>query len=53
MKGLIIGLVVALYVIPFIYMLLADLFDIYKRLAAIFSLRLKPALIVLMRSFIN
>jgi hypothetical protein len=53
MKTLIIGLVIAFYVIPFSYMLIADLADIYKRVTDLFSLKFKPALIVLMRSFLD
>ena len=53
MKALIIGLVVAAYVVPFAYMLIADLVDIYRRIAEIFSLRLKPAMVVLIRSLID
>jgi len=53
MKTLIIGLLIAVYVIPFVYMFVADLADIYKRLAEVFSLKLKPAMAVLVRSFID
>ncbi len=53
MKTLIIGLLIAVYVIPFIYMLLADVADIYKRLVEVFSLKLKRAMVVLIRSYID
>jgi hypothetical protein len=53
MKTLIIALLIALYVIPFIYMFVADLADIYKRVVEVFSLKLKPAMLVLVRSFIE
>jgi hypothetical protein len=53
MKALIIGLVVSAYVIPFAYMLIADLADIYKRITEVFALKLKPALVVLVRSMIE
>jgi len=53
MKALVIGLVIAIYVFPFVYMLIADLADIYKRIAEIFSLKLKPAMVLIVRSIIE
>jgi hypothetical protein len=52
-KDVIIGLVVLAYVVPFAYIIIADLADVYKRLADSFSLKLKPALIVLAKSIID
>jgi len=52
-KDVIIGLVVLAYVVPFAYIIVADLADVYKRLANSFSLKLKPALIVLTKSIID
>ncbi len=53
MKTLIIALLIALYVIPFVYIFIADLADLYKRLVEVFSVKLKPAMLVLVRSFID
>jgi hypothetical protein len=50
-KDVIIGLVILAYVVPFAYIIIADLADVYKRLSSGFLNRLKPALIIVTRSF--
>ena len=50
-KEVIIGLVVLAYVIPFVYIIIADIADVLKRLSSLFSSRLKPALIFVTRTF--
>ena len=50
-KDVIIGLVILAYVVPFAYIIIADIADVIKRLSTGFSGRLKPALIVVLRSF--
>jgi hypothetical protein len=52
-KEVIIGLVVLAYVIPFAYILIADIADVSKRLADVFSLKVKPALIVLSKTIMD
>jgi len=52
-KEVIIGLVVLAYVIPFAYIIIADLADVFKRLANGFSVKLKPALIVLTKAILD
>jgi hypothetical protein len=52
-KEIIIGLVVLAYVIPFAYIIIADIADVFKRISDGFSNRLKPILIVVTRSFIR
>lgn len=53
MKEVIIGFVVLAFVIPFLYILVADIVDVYRRLANLFSVKVKPALIVITKSFID
>ena len=50
-KEVIIGLVVLAYVIPFAYIIIADIADVFKRLSTVLSKRLKPALVLVTRSF--
>ena len=52
-KEFIIGLVILAYVIPFLYIFIADIADVVKRAANLFSLKLKPALIVISKTFID
>ena len=53
MKEAIIGLVILAYVIPFAYIFIADFADVLKRLFEVFNVRVKPALIVITRSFLD
>jgi hypothetical protein len=53
MKEFIIGLVILAYVIPFLYIFVADIADVAKRFANVFSLKIKPALIVISKTFID
>jgi len=50
-KEVIIALVVLAYVIPFTYIIIADIADVLKRVSTVFSKRLKPALIMVTKSF--
>ncbi len=52
-KEVIIGLVILAYIIPFAYIIIADFSDVYKRLANAFSVKLKPALIVLTKTIFD
>ena len=52
-KEVIIGLVILAYVIPFAYILIADLVDVTKRLTHAFSHKVKPALIVLTKTILD
>jgi Na+/alanine symporter len=52
-KEVIIGLVILAYVIPFLYIFIADIADVIKRIANVFSQRLKPALIVISKTFLD
>ena len=52
-KEFIIGLVILAYVIPFLYIFIADIADVVKRAGNLFSLKLKPALIVISKTFID
>jgi len=52
-KDVIIGLIILAYVIPFAYILIADIADVLKRLANGFSVKLKPALIVLTKTILD
>jgi hypothetical protein len=52
-KEFIIGLVILAYVIPFAYIFIADIADVLRRVYNVFSLKLKPALIVISKSFID
>jgi hypothetical protein len=53
MKDFIIGLVILAYVIPFAYIFIADIADVIKRMVNVFSRKLKPALIVISKTFID
>jgi len=53
MKDFLLALIVLAYVVPFAYMLISDIVDVYRRFAEVFSSKLKPALVLVMRSFIN
>ena len=52
-KEVIIGLVILAYVIPFLYIFIADIADVFKRMANVFSLKLKPALVLISKSLID
>ena len=52
-KEIIIGLVILAYVIPFLYIFIADIADVVKRMVNVFSHRVKPALIVISKTFID
>jgi hypothetical protein len=52
-KELIVGLVVLAYVIPFVYIFIADIADVVKRASNLFSVKVKPALIVLAKTVID
>jgi hypothetical protein len=52
-KEIIIGLVILAYVIPFAYIFIADIADVTKRFTNLFSLKLKPALIVLAKTILD
>jgi hypothetical protein len=52
-KDIIIGLVVLAFAVPFAYIIIADLADVYKRIANVYSAKLKPALIVVTKSFLD
>jgi hypothetical protein len=52
-KELIIGLVVLAYVIPFVYIFVADIADVVKRISNLLSVKVKPALIVLTKALID
>jgi len=45
-KEVIMGLIILAYVIPFVYIFVANIADVFKRLADVYSLKVKPALIV-------
>ena len=53
MKEVLIGILILAYVVPFAYIFVADIFDVFKRLTEIFSVRVKPALIVLAKTIID
>ncbi len=53
MKEMLIGLVILAYVVPFAYIFIADMVDVLKRLGEVFSVRVKPALIVITKSIID
>ena len=53
MKEAIIALVILAYVIPFAYIFIADVLDVVKRMFEVFNVRVKPALIVITRSFMD
>ena len=53
MKEVIIGAVILAYVIPFTYILVADFVDVWKRLSKVLSLKVKPAVILISKSFID
>ncbi len=52
-KEVIVGLVILAYVVPFAYILIADIADVSIRLADVFSLKVKPALIVLSKTIMD
>lgn len=52
-KEFIVGLVILAFVIPFAYILIADIADVVKRLAAGFNHRVKPALIVITKTLLD
>jgi hypothetical protein len=49
-KEIIIGLVILTYVIPFVYIFVADIVDVFKRLSNVFSRKLIPAVIPISKS---
>jgi len=53
MKEALMGLIILAYVVPFAYIFIADFADVFKRLAEIFSVRVKPAVVLIVRSFID
>jgi hypothetical protein len=53
MKEVLVALVILAYVIPFTYMVIADIVDVYRRISEVVSGKLKPAMVVMVRSFIN
>jgi hypothetical protein len=53
MKEFIVGLVVLTFTIPFLYIFVADIIDVSKRLSNLFSLKVKPALIVISKTFMD
>lgn len=53
LKEFVVGLVVLAFVIPFSYIIIADIADVAKRLHNAFSHKVKPALIVLTRTLID
>jgi len=53
MKDVLIGLVILAYVIPFIYILVADVVDIWKRISEVLTVKVKPALIMISRTIID
>ena len=52
-KEVIIGLVILAYVIPFVYIFVADIADVLKRLINVFTVRVKPALVLISKSFLD
>ena len=52
-KDILLAVIVLAYVIPFAYMLISDIIDVYRRLSEVFANKLKPAMVVVVRSFIN
>ena len=52
-KEIIIGVVILAYVVPFAYIFIADIADVFKRVANVFSIKVKPALILISKSFID
>lgn len=53
MKDVLLALIVLAYVVPFAYMLISDIVDVYRRFSDVLSNKLKPAMVVLVRSLIN
>ena len=53
MKEAIIGLIILAYVIPFAYMFIANIADVSKRLVKVVNTHVKPAVVVITRSFID
>lgn len=52
-KEVIIGLIILAYVVPFLYIFIADIADVAKRIGNLFSQKLKPALIVISKTFVD
>jgi hypothetical protein len=52
-KEIILGLIVLAYIIPFVYIFLAVIGDVAKRITQVFSLRVKPALVLITKSMID
>ena len=53
MKEAIIGIVIMAYIIPFAYMFIADIADVSKRVVKVVNTRVKPAVVLMARSFID
>ena len=53
MKEVVVALVVLAYVIPFTYMVVADIVDVYRRMSELISGKLKPAMVMMVRSIMN
>ena len=52
-KEVILGLIILAYVVPFVYIFVAVLGDVVKRMTNVFSLKLKPALVLITKSIIE
>jgi len=52
-KEILIGLIMLAFAIPFVYIIVADIADVIKRIANVFSLKVKPALVLISKSFID
>jgi hypothetical protein len=52
-KEIILGLIILAYVIPFVYIFVAVIGDVVKRMTNVFSLRVKPALVLISKSIID
>ena len=52
-KEILIGLIMLAFLIPFVYIIVADIADVIKRIANVFSLKVKPALVLISKSFID
>lgn len=52
-KEIIIGIVILAYVVPFAYIFIADIADVLKRMTNVFSVKVKPALILISKSLID
>ena len=49
-KEIIIGLVILAYVIPFVYIIVADIADVFKRISTVSLRKLIPAIIPISKS---